>query len=376
MRILITVPWTDRLGGAEAMLHTILQGANESGHEIELVFFEEGPWPAELARAGLQVEVFKAGRVRQLHRWAATVARLTAKLRRRRPDLILNWAAKTQVYGAPAAMLAGMSERVVWWQHSIADRTPLELIANALPARAIACYSTAAARAQAQLRPRRATVVIAAGTAPPPPHEHSDMPLPEGVPVVGIVGRLQPWKGQDRLLRAQALLRDRGRRFHLVIVGGDSYNLSPDYAASLPGLVRQLGLEGEVTLTGEVPDAAPYIDRMDVLVNASDPEPFGIVLLEGMAAGVAVLAVDSGGPPDFIEDRRTGVLARSGRPEDLAAGLEPLLDSAELRRRLGSAGRESFARDYTDTALRRRFFTTLERVVQGGTNGDADAREP
>ena len=45
------------------------------------------------------------------------------------------------------------------------------------------------------------------------------------MPIVGLVGRLQPWKGQDRLLRAQAILRDRGHRMHLVIVGGDSYGL-------------------------------------------------------------------------------------------------------------------------------------------------------
>ncbi len=47
------------------------------------------------------------------------------------------------------------------------------------------------------------------------------------MPIVGLVGRLQPWKGQDRLLRAQALLRDRGHPMHLVIVGGDAYGLPP-----------------------------------------------------------------------------------------------------------------------------------------------------
>ena len=67
-------------------------------------------------------------------------------------------------------------------------------------------------------------------------------------------------------------------------------------------------------MTGQVPDAGPYIEQMDILVNASDPEPFGIVLLEGMARGVAVVAVDSGGPGEFIEHERTGVLARSGEP--------------------------------------------------------------
>jgi glycosyltransferase involved in cell wall biosynthesis len=347
------------------MLHTVLQGADASGHEIELVFFADGPWPAELRAAGLRVEVIEAGRVRQLHRVAATVFRLAALFRARRPDVILNWAAKTQFYGSPAAVLAGMSDRVVWWQHAIAGRHWLDLSANLLPARAIACYSTAAARAQQRLWPHRSTIVIPAGASPVvdgasrPPLE-----LPGGAPVVGIVGRLQAWKGQDRLLRAQALLRRRGHPLHLVIVGGDSYGLSPEYAASLPKLIAELGLEGSVTLTGEVADAMPFIEQMDVLVNASDPEPFGIVLLEAMAAGVPVVAVDSGGPPDIVEHERTGMLARSGDPDDLASALEPLLGSRERRRALGEAGRERFMRDYTDEAVRTRFFTALEDIAR------------
>src|SRR5580693_5187628 len=55
MRVLITLPWGQRLGGAEAMLQTVLDGASENEHELELVFFESGPWPAELSKAGFRV---------------------------------------------------------------------------------------------------------------------------------------------------------------------------------------------------------------------------------------------------------------------------------------------------------------------------------
>ena len=145
----------------------------------------------------------------------------------------------------------------------------------------------------------------------------SAIDLPAGVPVVGIVGRLERWKGQDRLLRAQALMRERGTDFHCLIVGGDAWEIAPEYAASLPRLVGELGLESHVTMTGQVPDAGPYIERMDVLVNASDPEPFGIVLLEGMARGVAVLAVDSGGPSEFIGDMRRACSREAASPRRL-----------------------------------------------------------
>ncbi|HEX3911278.1 MAG TPA: glycosyltransferase [Solirubrobacteraceae bacterium] len=373
MRMLVTVPWAERLGGAEAMLQSALDGSRESGHEVELVFFEPGSWAQELTAAGYRVTVLRAGRLRQVHRTLATVLRLARILHKRKPDLLLNWSAKTQLYGAPAASLAGIGDRVVWWQQAIpSSKGWLDRSATLLPSRAVACYSRAAADAQEQLFPHRPTVVIAAGA--PLPREGSPqappLQLPSGVPIVGLVGRLQPWKGQDRMLRAQAILRDRGAAMHLVLVGGDSWGLSPEYAESLSGLIEQLGLAEAVTMTGEVPDADPYVRQMDVLVNASDPEPFGIVLLEGMARGVAVLAVRSGGPAEFIEHERTGLLARSGGPEDLADALEPLLRSADLRARIAAAGRERFLSEYTDAALGRRFFAAFERVIAPDSRGD------
>jgi glycosyltransferase involved in cell wall biosynthesis len=372
MRILVTVPWGHRLGGAEEMLQMALDGASAAGHELELVFFEPGPWPDELLQAGFHVEVIPAGRLRQAHRVLATVVRLAKVFRRRQPDLILNWMTKTQLYGSPAAILAGMTDRVVWWQHGIPGRDWIDRCATGLPAIAIGCTSSAVARAQAQLSPTRPTFVVAAGArVPRTDSEQAPLELPPDVPVVGIVGRLQPWKGQDRLLSAQTLLRERGHTMHTVIVGGDAYGLSSEYADSLPALVGRLGLTGAVTMTGQVPDAGPYIDQMDILVNASDPEPFGIVLLEGMARGVAVVAVDSGGPREVIEDRQTGVLARSGEPSALADALEPLLVSPTLRQAIGRAGQERFMRDFTEVAMCRRFFDQLESLVKRQSHSDS-----
>ena len=163
----------------------------------------------------------------------------------------------------------------------------------------------------------------------------------------------------------------------LVIVGGDAYGLSSEYAASLPALIDELGLNGAVTLTGQVSDAGPYIEQFDILVNASDPEPFGIVLLEGMSRGVAVVAVDSGGPAEFIDNGHTGHLARTGDPGALADALEPLLVSAPERQAIATAGRESFMRDFTDAAMRKRFFGNLQAVIDArhgpSSNGAAPA---
>jgi glycosyltransferase involved in cell wall biosynthesis len=346
------------------MLQTVLEGAAQSGHVMEFVFFDDGAWPRELGAAGYRVDVIRAGRLRQPHRWVAAVLRLTRILRRRSPDLLLNWVAKTQLYGSPAAMLAGMTDRVVLWQHAIPDGYWIDRAATLLPSAAVGCYSQVAARAQARLFPSRPTFVVAPGTSiAQADAQPAEVRLPHDVPIVGLVGRLQPWKGQDRLLQAQAILRDRGHRFHTLIVGGDAYGLSPEYAESLAPLARRLDLADAVTMTDQVPDAGPYIERMDVLVNASDPEPFGIVLLEGMARGVPVVAVDSGGPSEFVEHGRTGMLASSGEPQALADALEPLLGSEALRHSIGEAGRQRYLEEFTAAAVRKRFFGELEAVA-------------
>ena len=290
---------------------------------------------------------------------------LARLLRERQPDALVNWMAKTQLYGSPAAVLAGMARRVVWiaahdpqpGRHRLARDAAAGVRGGLLLAGRRERTATAVAA-------RDTTFVVGAGSPAPPPDERpAQLALPPGVPVVGIVGRLQPWKGQDRLLRAQAILRERGRQVHTLIVGGDSHGFSPEYARSLERLARELGLADAVTLTGEVPDAGPYIDRMDVLVNASEPEPLGLVILEGMARGVPVVAVDAGGPRELVEPGRTGALAGSGAPAALAAALEPLLASAELRASMGGAGRARFAAEFTTAALRRRFFARLAEAL-------------
>lgn len=374
MRVLVIVPWARRLGGSEEMLQTALDGADAAGHELEVVFLQDGPWAQELRSAGFHVETIPAGRLLQAHRGIAAIVRLAKTMRRRRPDLILSWQPKMHLYTAPAALLSGMGDRLVWWQHGIPHRELVDRLATLLPVLAVGCSSAASARAQTRLWPSRRTFVVAPGThapdasrnAPPMPlsPDAPSVDVQPGMPVVGVVGRLQSWKGQDRLLHAQALLRARGYDFQTLIVGGDAHGLSPEYAGSLPGLISDLGLDGSVTMTGQVPDAGPYIDRMDVLVNASEGEPFGIVLLEAMARRVPVVAVDSGAPAEFLEDGRSGVLARSGQPSALADALEPLLASSELRRRIGEAGRERYLSEFTDLAMRERFFGRLEDLAR------------
>jgi glycosyltransferase involved in cell wall biosynthesis len=216
-------------------------------------------------------------------------------------------------------------------------------------------------------------VVIHPGIDAPPRLEpgererrRAELGLVAGRPVIGIVGRLMTWKGQHYVLRALGLLRDRGHDVHGLIVGGNAYDMEPAYEPSLHALCTELGLEDRVTFTGQVPDGTAYMGLMDVAVNASDHEPFGIVLLEAMAQEVPVVAVAAGGPAEIIEDGVSGLLVDRATPEHFADAFERLIASPELRRRVGEGGRRRFEERFTSARMVEDITRNLEALCGGG----------
>jgi glycosyltransferase involved in cell wall biosynthesis len=368
MKIVITAPLAERLGGAENMLWTLLRHIDRQRVEPFVVFFQDGPLEKEVAELGIRTAVLRTGRLRHVWRVPLTVYALARILRRERPDVLLNWMAKSQLYGAPAAVLSGLGSDVVWWQHGISQRQWMDRLATLMPARAIACSSRAAADAQKLLRPRRRTFVVHPGIDLPRganrahPKGPPQLEIPHGRLVIGIVGRLQPDKRQDRVIAAIRTLRDRGHDVHGLVVGGNAWNLAPEYEARLHRLAAELGLDSAVTFTGQVADAIPLIESMDVLVNASMSEGCPLVLLEAMALGIPVVAsATSGGPAEVIHSHSedSGILAPSNDATALADALEQLVTNADLRRRLGEGGRRRFLEHFTADRMARVFEQSL-----------------
>jgi glycosyltransferase involved in cell wall biosynthesis len=369
VKLFILVPWGERLGGAESMLWTALRAFDRDRVEPIVAFMQPGRFERDTAAMGIRTHLIAASRLRRPGETVRAIRLLASTLGRDQPDLILNWSAKTQIYASPAALLAGMHGRVVWWQHGVPNGHWVDRLATLLPARAIGCSSAAGRDAQRALRPRRHTFVVTPGIEEPTrdgrsPHGplRRELGIPDDRRVIGIVGRLQPWKGQHRFLRALAELRARGYDMHGLVVGGDAFELSPRYPAELTDLVERLGLEDFVTMTGQVDDPTPHLELMDIAVNASDVEPFGIALLEAMASRIPVVAVGRGGPLDVLDRGRCGMLARDGSPAALADAIEPLLADEALRERVADAGRERYHEQFTAQAMADRLTTRLREL--------------
>jgi glycosyltransferase involved in cell wall biosynthesis len=114
-----------------------------------------------------------------------------------------------------------------------------------------------------------------------------------------------------------------------------------EFACGLPRLADSLGIGRRVELRGHRTDVWDELARIDVLVHASvTPEPFGQVILEGMAAGVPVIAARAGGPAEILRHDVTGVLYESADLDGLANAMERMRDPA-LRERLSAAARQA-----------------------------------
>jgi glycosyltransferase involved in cell wall biosynthesis len=325
---------------------------------------------------------------------AAYIARLAVRLRALQPDLVHTNSLKAGVYGSIAARAAGIP--LVWHlRDRIAEdyipRAAVRLVrilighlADGVIANSTATLQTLPAGLRGELSwvipttvdpppdlrapgpDLRAPDLRAPGVRAPgardtrgslgtpeavgPPDTPDRLPSP-GAPgstgppashatTFGMLGRIASWKGQDLFLRAFAVAFAAGEE-RAVVVGAAMFG-EESYERELHALAARLGIAERVEFRGFREDIWPELASLDVLVHASViPEPFGTVVLEGMAAGLAVIAADEGGPASVVADGETGRLFRSGDLDSLASTMRALRDDPLERERLGAAARSA-----------------------------------
>ncbi|TKD40088.1 glycosyltransferase [Azotobacter chroococcum] len=174
--------------------------------------------------------------------------------------------------------------------------------------------------------------------------------LPADAWIVGNVGRLHPDKDQATLLRGFAEALPQLPAGSLLAILG-----SGRLEAELKALAGSLGIAGQVRFLGQVPEARRYFRAFDVFALSSDHEPFGMVLLEAMAAGVPLIATDCGGGREVVEG--VGTLFPLGDAAALAAGLVRLAGLDEAARAACAQAMERRLQErFSDQAVARCFW--------------------
>ncbi len=157
--------------------------------------------------------------------------------------------------------------------------------------------------------------------------------------VVAMVGRIVPWKGHKVYLKALAKMIQKNQNVLGVVLGHDP---TPDqeHLKELQSLARELGIESQVRFLPWLEDVWSIYAAADMVVHAStNPEPFGLVILEAMFAGRPVIATRGGGVTDLIIDNQTGLLVEPNNANELAQAIERLISDSQLADHLAEQAR-------------------------------------
>ncbi len=356
-----------RLSGGELDLVDLVRGVQEladGGFDLHAALPGDGELADALRQHGVHVHgVAMAARLRTTSRWElhrnpmAAVARIPAAAaatwnlvalgRRLRPAVVHTNSLKAHVLGLPAGRAVGAA--VVWHVRDIVDEGWLETALRWSAARGpdrVVAISTAVAAPFHRGRLAKKVKVVHNGVRPTPPPEgevaaaRSALGAQPGDVLVGIVGQIAHWKGQDVFIEAARRLAPRHPRVKFVVVGECLFPESERrFADECRQRLEPLVRDGRAVWFGPARPVEPVMAGLDVLVHASRrPEPFGRVIVEAMALGVSVVASTCGAGPELVGDSG-GILVQPGDPSGLVDALDALLTDEQRRERLVTAGR-------------------------------------
>lgn len=171
--------------------------------------------------------------------------------------------------------------------------------------------------------------------------------VPDDSLLIGLFARMEAFKGQHLLIEAARKGKQSGHPVHALIVG---HAMNEEYPARLRTQVEKHALHSRIHFEDFTDDVQDWMQACDLVVLTTIEETFGLVLVEAMRAGVAVIGSDRGGVPEIIRHGDTGLLFRSGDADDLYRQIERLVTQPDLRAALAAAGKADADRRFDERA--------------------------
>lgn len=366
-RVLYLLPAAER-GGAEVVIESLLGRLDRRRFEPLVVFLRPGPYAGRLAASGVRVITLTGHRAREPLKAAAAARALRRIVQNAHVDVIHANAGHLLVYAVAAAYRT--RARVVWHVHDpLGNRTMHERVFRLLQRplhpdlTVFANHAVATSYLRAYPGIRRHEIVLpgvdpARFASADPARARRALGLRDDAPLVVTIARLQAFKGHETLLEAAPAMLAAHPGARLAVVGGTPFGRETGFADHLRRRAADLGVDNKVVFTGEIPDQLrdDLLAAAWVYVHPARYEPFGIAVVEAMAAGVPVVAADADGPRRTVAD--AGILVPAGDATALARAVVALLDDPERRAALGAAGRSRVA---TQLSLDR-MAAALERI--------------
>jgi glycosyltransferase involved in cell wall biosynthesis len=184
--------------------------------------------------------------------------------------------------------------------------------------------------------------------------------------VIGLVGRIDPAKGQATFIRAAAGLtkNESGRNLKFVIVGEETLGRTSTHLAELKEMVRQFRLESHVVFAGYQENIPEVMSGFDVCVMPSRQEAFGLVAIEAMAMECPIVISSGGSAEEIVGNQEFGLVVRPDDAFDLQRQLRRLLDDQDGRVQMGKLGRVHVVNHYDRRIRLQKTLTLYERSLR------------
>jgi glycosyltransferase involved in cell wall biosynthesis len=331
-------------GGVETMLSTIARRGRTEPLEHEFALCFEGRLAMDLGACDASLHWLGAAQTRRPLSILRARRRLRDLLRERRYDAAVCHMPWAQALFARTVRASGCPQ--IFWMHDVATgRHWLEKWARRTRPDLVLCNSDYTAATLPRLYPQAPHELlrypVALTAAPRDPARRTALrrhfATPEDAIVIVQASRIQPWKGHLVHLAALGRLRA-APRWVCWIVGGAQQRLDAQHLAVLKARAEELGIADRVRFCGERTDVPELLGAADIYCQPNlGAEPFGIVFIEALAAGLPIVTAELGGAAEIV-DSTCGLSVSPNDPDQLAAALRQLIEDAPLRARLGQAG--------------------------------------
>ncbi|MEO8074118.1 MAG: glycosyltransferase family 4 protein [Acidobacteriota bacterium] len=162
---------------------------------------------------------------------------------------------------------------------------------------------------------------------------------PEARFLIGTIGELRQHKGQEDFIKAAAIVVEKFQDVRFLVIGADN-SQNQNYQTYLENLVDNLNLKNQVTFTGWQENMPTTFAALDIFVSAARSEPFGLVIAEAMAGAKAIVATETNGAKELLENNRTGKIVSVKKPLQLAEAISEFLEDENLRQTYGASAQK------------------------------------
>jgi len=347
-RILI-LDQAEFIGGAELFVSDLLNNINLKEFEIHLAC-NNNPAYLELIPAQVFVHHFSPPKLNSKNpisyfRVLKSVQNLNKIIKQNQIDIVQSNTIRTHLLNA-----LSKSPKKIWFIHDFTFPSKICRFLASKPDKILCCSEIVKKDISKKINPKHhsklQTIYNGVSLSSPPPKTSAK----NKPPLVGLVGRIDWWKGQKELILAAKKVLKQIPTAQFYIFGAPNQHdpKTLEYSQEIKDLVKNLQLEKSIIFKGHTKNILSEISNLDLLVHTStQPEPFGRVIIEAMSVHTPVIASPLGGTQEIIQDQTNGLLINPHNTNQLAKGILDLLKNSNLAHQYSQAAYQTIENKFT-----------------------------